>query len=168
MSQHLTISPNAAADRVAVRELVKAYARCTDRRDAKSQMALFTPDTHFAVCMDTKTLTTPQEQHSREALAPLFAELNNYEVTTQFLAQSTSFAPTRDRATEEVYCPADQFAVNGGVRRFMPASLRFYDTFVQMAGVWLFPEPLLYVEWMEQHQLPYRRRTSIGLSAGRS
>jgi hypothetical protein len=155
MNQHLTISPNAAADRVAVQELVKAYARCTDRRDAKSQMALFTADTHFAVCMDTKTLITAQEeQHSREALAPLFAELNNYEVTTQFLAQSTSFAPTRDRATEQVYCLAHHFTVNGGVRRFMPASLRFYDTFVQMAGVWLFPEPPLYVEWMEQHQLP--------------
>jgi hypothetical protein len=31
------------ADRLAIRELVDAYAYCADRRDAKGQMALFTP-----------------------------------------------------------------------------------------------------------------------------
>ena len=38
-----------AADRLAIRELVEAYAHCADRRDAKGQMALFTEDTHFVV-----------------------------------------------------------------------------------------------------------------------
>jgi ketosteroid isomerase-like protein len=52
MSKHVNISPNEAADRLAIRELVEAYAHCTDRRDAKAQMALFTPDTHFFVCMN--------------------------------------------------------------------------------------------------------------------
>src|ERR1700729_2472693 len=47
MSQHVTLSPSEAADRLASRELVEAYAHCADRRDAKGQMALFTPDTHF-------------------------------------------------------------------------------------------------------------------------
>jgi hypothetical protein len=41
MSQHLTISPNEAADRLAIRELIEAYAYCADRRDAKGQMSLF-------------------------------------------------------------------------------------------------------------------------------
>jgi hypothetical protein len=45
MSQHLTISPSEAADRLAIRELIEAYAHCADRRDAKVQMALFTADT---------------------------------------------------------------------------------------------------------------------------
>jgi len=36
-----------AADRLAIRELVEAYAHCADRRDEKGQMALFTDDTHF-------------------------------------------------------------------------------------------------------------------------
>jgi SnoaL-like domain len=34
-----------AADRLAIRELFDAYAHCADRRDARGQMALFTPDT---------------------------------------------------------------------------------------------------------------------------
>ena len=41
MSQHLTISPSEAADRLAIRELVEAYAHCADRRDAKGQMSLY-------------------------------------------------------------------------------------------------------------------------------
>jgi hypothetical protein len=35
------------ADRLAIRELVDAYAYCADRRDATGQMALFTEDTDF-------------------------------------------------------------------------------------------------------------------------
>ncbi len=69
MSKHVTISPNEAADRLAIRELVEAYAHCADRRDAKGQMSLFTADTHFVVYMNAKDPTPSQELHSREALA---------------------------------------------------------------------------------------------------
>ena len=51
MSQHVTISPSEAADRLAIRELIEAYAHCADRRDAKGQMALFTEDADFVVYM---------------------------------------------------------------------------------------------------------------------
>ena len=54
MSKHITISPGEAADRLAIRELVAAYAHCADRRDAKGQMSLFTADTHFVVYMNAK------------------------------------------------------------------------------------------------------------------
>ena len=37
MSPHVTISPNEAADRLAIRELVEAYAHCADRRDARAR-----------------------------------------------------------------------------------------------------------------------------------
>jgi hypothetical protein len=47
MSKHVSVSPEEAADRLAIRELVEAYAYCADRRDAKGQMDLFTTDPHF-------------------------------------------------------------------------------------------------------------------------
>jgi SnoaL-like domain len=47
VTSHATISPLQAADRLAIRELIDAYARCADRRDAKGQMALFTDDIRF-------------------------------------------------------------------------------------------------------------------------
>ena len=54
MSRHITISAAEAADRLAIRELVEAYAHCADRRDAKGQMSLFTADTHFVVYMNPR------------------------------------------------------------------------------------------------------------------
>jgi hypothetical protein len=44
MSKHVTISPAEAADRLAIRELVEAYAHCADRREAKGQVLSLTGD----------------------------------------------------------------------------------------------------------------------------
>ena len=153
MSKHVTISPTEAADRLAIRELVEAYAHCADRRDAKGQMALFTPDTHFVVYMDAKDSKPSQELNSREALAPVFAALNQYDATTHFVGQSTVFKLTADRATGEAYCLAHHVTVEGAKRRLMLASLRYYDSFVKRDGSWLFAERLLYVDWQEERSL---------------
>ena len=153
MSQHLTISPTEAADRLAIRELVEAYAHCADRRDAKGQMALFTENTHFVVYMSAKDPTPSQELHSREALAPVFADLNQYDATTHFVGQSTIFTLTADRATGEAYCLAHHVTIDNGKRRLMVASLRYLDTFVKIDGAWLFAERKLYVDWQEVRAL---------------
>jgi ketosteroid isomerase-like protein len=153
MGKHETISPAEAADRLAIRELVEAYAHCADRRDANGQMSLFTPDTHFVVYMDAKNPTPSQELHSREALATVFAELNKYDATTHFVGQSTIFTLTADRATGEAYCLAHHVTIDGAKRRLMLASLRYLDTFVKLDGAWLFGERLLYVDWMEERAM---------------
>jgi len=153
MSQHLTVSPTEAADRLAIRELIEGYAHCADRRDAKGQMALFTPDTHFVVYLNARDPKPSQELHSREALATVFADLNQYQATTHFVGQSTIFTLTGDRATGEAYCLAHHITVNGGKRRLMLASLRYYDTFVKRDGAWLFAERLLYVDWVDERAL---------------
>jgi SnoaL-like domain len=153
MTKHVAISPNEAADRLAIRELVEAYAHCADRRDAKGQMALFTQDTHFVVYMNVKDSKPSQELHSREALAPVFAELNKYHATTHFLGQSTIFTLTRNRATGETYCLAHHVTVDGGKRQLMLAALRYLDTFVKIGNAWLFSERRLYVDWMEERAL---------------
>jgi hypothetical protein len=153
MSKHVTISPVEAADRLCIRELIESYAHCADRRDAKEQMSLFTPDTHFVVYMDANDPTPSQELHSREALAPVFAELNKYDATTHFVGQSTIFTLAGDRAAGEAYCLAHHVTVDNGERRLMLASLRYLDTFVKIDGAWLFAERLLYVDWMEERKL---------------
>ena len=153
MSKHVTISPKEAADRLAIRELVEAYAHCADSRDAKGQMALFTKDTHFVVYMNAKDPTPSQELHSREALALVFAELNQYDATTHFVGQSTIFTLSADRATGEAYCLAHHVTVDGEKRRLMIASLRYYDTFVKGDGGWLFAERQLYVDWVDERGL---------------
>jgi hypothetical protein len=153
MSIQVSISPTEAADRLAIRELVEAYAHCADRRDAKGQMSLFTADTHFVVFMNAKDPKPSMDLHSREALAPVFADLNKYDATTHFVGQSTIFTITSDRATGEAYCLAHHVTVNGTKRGLMIASLRYLDTFVKMDGAWLFAERLLYVDWQEERAL---------------
>jgi ketosteroid isomerase-like protein len=153
MSKHSAKSPGEAADRLAIRELVEAYAHCADRRDANGQMSLFTADTHFVVYMNAKDATPSQELHSRKALAPVFAELNKYAATTHFLGQNTIFTLTEDSATGEAYCLAHHVTLEGGKRRLMLASLRYLDTFVKNDGSWLFAERRLYVDWMEERAL---------------
>jgi hypothetical protein len=131
MTKHLALPPNEAADRLAIRELVEAYAHCADRRDGKGQMALFTTDTHFVVYMNAK----------------------DPKATTHFIGQSTIFTLTRDRATGEAYCLAHHVTVDGAKRRLMIASLRYLDTFVKIDNAWLFSERRLCVDWMEERAL---------------
>ena len=153
MSKHVAVSPEEAADRLAIRELVEAYAHCADRRDVTGQMALFIADAHFVVYMNAKDPEPSQELHSREALAPVFAELNNYDATTHFVGQSTIFTLTAERATGEAYCLAHHVTLNRGKRHLMLASLRYLDTFMKTDGEWRFAERLLYVDWLERRAL---------------
>lgn len=153
MSRHVAISPNEAADRLAIRELIETYAHCADRRDAKGQMSLFTGDAHFVVYMNAQDPAPSWELHSREELAPVFADLNKYEATTHFVGQSAIFTLTEDRATGEAYCLAHHVTADGGKRRLMVASLRYLDTFAKLGGVWLFAERRLYVDWMEERSI---------------
>ena len=153
MSKHVSFSLAEAADRLAIRELVEAYAHRADRRDTEGQMSLFTADTHFVVYMNAKDPTPSQELHSRDELAPVFADLNKYHATTHFVGQSTIFTLTSDRATGEAYCLAHHITVDSGNRRLMLASLRYLDTFVKWDGAWLFSERILYVDWLEERAL---------------
>jgi hypothetical protein len=153
MNSHTTISPSEAADRLAVRELVEAYAHCADRRDANGQMSLFTEDTHFVVFMNAKDRKPTWELRSRDALAPVFADLNKYDATTHFVGQSTIFSLTDDKAIGETYCLAHHVTVAEGKRRLMIASLRYLDTFVKQDGAWLFAERRLYVDWTEERAI---------------
>jgi hypothetical protein len=153
MSEHITLSPEEVADRLAIRELVESYAHCADHRDAKGQMALFTADTHFVVYMNAKDPKPSQELHSRDELAPVFADLNQYAATMHFLGQTTILTLTQDRGTGETYCMPHHLTVKDGKRRLMIAALRYMDTFVKTDGAWLFAERLLYVDWLEERAL---------------
>ena len=154
MSKHVTISPTEAADRLAIRELVESYAYCADRRDAKGQMSLFTTDTHFVVYMNAKDPAPSQELHSRDALAPVFDDLNRYAATMHFVGQSTILTLTDEQATGEAYTLAHHLTIDGDKRRrLMIAALRYMDTFLKIDGTWLFAERLLFVDWLEERTL---------------
>jgi len=148
------LSPEEVADRVAIRELIDAYAHCADRRDAKGQLALFTADADFVVYMDTAAEQPTQELHGRESLAPVFDNLNTYATTTHFNGQST-VSVAGDRATGESYCLAHHLSsAPDGQRILMVASIRYFDQFVKQDDVWLFAQRRLMVDWTETRAFP--------------
>ena len=152
MAIHRSISPEEAADRLALRELVDAYAHCADRRDAKGQMALFTEDARFVVYMDAKSDIPSQEFQGRDALAPVFDNLNQYEATTHFNGQSTIVLDGAE-ATGVSYCLAHHVSVHGGERSLMIASIRYLDTFTKIDGAWYFAQRRLLVDWIETREI---------------
>lgn len=153
MTPHTAVSPEEAADRLAIRELFDAYARCADRRDAKGQMALFTEDTHFVVFMDAKSDQPSQELHGRDALAPVFDNLNQYAATTHFNGQSTVVV-NGNQATGECYTLAHHITIgDDGKRTLMVASIRYLDQYVKQEATWYFAERKLLVDWTETRPL---------------
>jgi SnoaL-like domain len=152
MTIHRSISPEGAADRLALRELVDAYAHCADRRDAKGQMALFTDDTRFVVYMDAKSDIPSQELQGRDTLAPIFENLNQYVATTHFNGQSTVVLDGNE-ATGVSYCLAHHVSVHGSERSLMIASIRYLDKFTKIDGAWYFAQRRLLVDWIETRKM---------------
>jgi len=150
--EHTSISPQEAADRLAIRELIDAYAHCADRRDAEGQKALFTDDTHFVVYMDGEDADPTQDLRGRESLTAVFDALNQYEVTMHFNGQNTATLEG-DRGTGEAYCIAHHVFSEEGERKIMVAYLRYLDTFVKQGGTWLFAERNLYLEFSDTRPL---------------
>ena len=142
------ITPTEQADRLAIRELVDAYAHCADRRDAEGQKGLFTEDTRFVVYMDGQGSEATYALEGREALTPVFEDLNRYQATMHFNGQST-ISVQDGRASGESYCIAHHLFTDHGQRKLMVAWLRYGDTFVKIDGAWLFAERNLYVDWTE-------------------
>jgi hypothetical protein len=152
MAVHTELTPAETADRLALRELFDAYAHCADRRDAEGQKALFTDDTRFAVYMDGEGTEPTYVLQGREALTPVFDDLNRYEVTTHFNGQST-VTIDGNSATGESYTIAHHVYTENGTRKIMVASLRYLDTFAKTEGHWYFAERRLILDWSETRSL---------------
>ncbi|SON55180.1 hypothetical protein HDIA_1639 [Hartmannibacter diazotrophicus] len=148
MTFPVSISLEEAADRLAIRQLIDAYAHCADRRDAKGQMALFATNTVFEVYMDSRAPEPTQKLSGRDALAPVFDNLNSYHATTHFNGQST-IQIDGVAATGESYCIAHHLTVEGEKRTLMVASIRYLDKFAKQDGAWLFAERKLMVDWTD-------------------
>jgi SnoaL-like domain len=141
-----------SGDRLAIRELVDAYAFCADTRDAEGQKALFTDDTHFVVYMAGEGSEPTDDLRGREALTPVFDALNAYEVTMHFNGQST-VALDGEHATGQTYCLAHHVFSADGERKLMIAAIGYQDTFAKADETWRFAERRLYVRWTETRTL---------------
>ncbi|HUC13901.1 MAG TPA: nuclear transport factor 2 family protein [Acidimicrobiales bacterium] len=152
MALHSSLSPQEAVDRLAIRELFDAYAHCADTRDAEGQKALFTEDARFAVYMDGPGTEPSYVLEGREALSPVFDDLNRYEATMHFNGQST-VTLDGDRATGDSYTIAHHVYSEDGTRMMMVAWLRYLDTFTKVEQTWYIGERQIILKWSEMRPL---------------
>jgi SnoaL-like domain len=148
MAAHSELTSAEAADRLAIRELFDAYAHCADRRDAEGQKALFTADTRFSVYMDGSGTNPSYVLEGRDALSPVFDDLNRFEATMHFNGQST-VTIDGDRAAGESYTIAHHVFTEAGNRQIMTAWLRYLDVFAKLGKSWYFAERELILDWSE-------------------
>ena len=146
----MTAPAGDTADRVAIRELVDAWARHADRREPERQAALFTEDGRVTVYMGQPEAAEPvQVLTGRAELAAAFEALRSYEATTHFNGQHT-VTIDGDRATGETYCLAYHLWTSGGQRTLMIMSIRYLDAFIRQDGQWLFAERRLITDWTDR------------------
>lgn len=152
MSMHTTITPEEAADRLAIRELIDAYAHCADFRQPEAQADLFAPDARTLVFMGDVTPGTPGEPvqvlTTREQHVEGFAALSQYAATTHFNGQFT-IALDGDRATGEGYCLAHHLLESEDGRTLIVMSIRYEDAYTKQDGAWLFAERRLIITWTD-------------------
>ena len=146
----MTAPDGDTADRLAIRELVDAWARHADRREPERQAALFTEVGRVTVYMgEPDTADAVQVLTGRAELEDAFAALRNYEATTHFNGQHT-VTLDGDRATGETYCLAYHLWTSDGQRTLMIMSIRYLDAFVRRDGQWLFAERQLITDWTDR------------------
>jgi ketosteroid isomerase-like protein len=149
---HADLSLAEAADRLAIRELVDAYAQCADRRDVAGQLALFTDDTELIVFSDSRNPEPTQRFRGRAALAPVFGELDNYRATMHFNGQNTTWVDGV-RASAVTYCLVHELAADRTARTLMIAAIRYLDSFVKRDGKWFIRQRQVLVDWTETRPL---------------
>jgi hypothetical protein len=88
----------------------------------------------------------------REALTPVFDDLNRYDVTTHFNGQST-VTLDGNRASGESYTIAHHVFTEDGSRKIMVAALRYLDTFAKIDGRWYFEARDLILDWAETRSM---------------
>ncbi len=138
-----------AADRIAIRELIDAWAHCADRRLAERQAGLFTEDGGYDVYTADPATSAPIDgRRGRAEIVKALAVLDKYTHTTHFNGQS-AVVIQGDRAVGESYCLAHQIFEENGERKLQLLSIRYHDDFARVGDRWFFVHRKLIIDWSD-------------------
>ncbi|WP_213816845.1 nuclear transport factor 2 family protein [Glaciihabitans sp. dw_435] len=148
MSIHTAISPEEAADRLAIRELIDAYGTFADRRLPEQQADLYIPAGRTLVFQGSSSVPdavlTTRDQHIEG-----FSTLSQYSVTTHFNGQFTIELDGADQATGKGNCLAHHLLETEDGRSLILMSIRYEDRYAKRNGEWLFAERRLLIDWTD-------------------
>jgi hypothetical protein len=154
-SNRLTGLTGEAADRIAIHELIDAYAHDADRKLTAAQTALFTDDAIIEAYTDEpgEDGKPVQVLRGREEIESGIGEgLTQYKATMHFNGQSTVHI-NGDQAANESYTLAHHFWSENGKWMLMVQGIRYHDIIVRRDGLWLFAKRKLITDWTDRR--PY-------------
>lgn len=145
------VAPAELADRLAIREVVDAYARGADRRDPVAQAATFTEDGVVRLFEADPAAAAPvQVLTGRSTLAATFTDLvAQYQATTYLNGQST-VTLDGDSATGETYCLAHHLLTEDGERVLLVMAIRYLDRFRRTPEGWRIAQRDLVFDWTDR------------------
>ena len=139
-------------DRVALRDLVDAYARAVARRDVGAVAALFTADGRLVSRLHDTGGAPIVRQGRDEITAALTAGLDRYLLTTHVVGGQV-VTIDGDGATGDTVCLAHHVYEKGGARRMLVMAVRYADTYAREPGGWGFAERQLTLDWRQDRAL---------------
>jgi uncharacterized protein (TIGR02246 family) len=143
------------ADRLALRDLVDAYARHVDQRDAEAVAALFTVDGQLVSRLHDAGTDSPIIRRGRDEIAhALVTGLERYVATTHIVGgQVVSMEGDGDTATGHTVCLAHHVYDSNDGRRLLVMAVRYTDRYARQGRGWGFAERQLHLDWKEDRAL---------------
>lgn len=144
-----TITPEETADRLAIRELIDAYAHFADRRQPDEQAALYADDGRTLVYTDPAASEPTQVLTGHDEHIEGFGILSQYAATMHLNGQS-SITLDGEKATGETYTIAHHLLDNEKGRTLLDLYIRYEDSFIKRDGTWRFAERKLLIDWSDR------------------
>ena len=106
MGKHVNISPEGSRSSPGHPWLVEAYAHCADRRDQRVKCRCL-PQTPISGVDERHKIQRLHRNWTARALAPVFADLNQYAATMHFLGNTRSLSATHPTEAQRrpIACP---------------------------------------------------------------
>jgi len=143
-------------DRLALQELVQAYAHFVDRREFDSLVLLFSPDAILAGYDGDPLGKEPlYQRHGRDQIKEAMHGLLRYESTHHMLGQHMIAFDSDDSsiARGELYCNAQHRYSKGTSAWNRAMMIRYLDLYRRTEDVWHIAERRLAIEWVDIHPI---------------
>lgn len=141
-------------DRVALRDLVEAYARCADRVDGDGLAALFMPEGVLRI-VNRGSEATPRVRTGREEIATAIKGLDRY-VATFHMVGNHYVTVDGDTGTGEAYCIAHHIIGDSGEQVDHVMMIRYQDQYMRQPDGWKLAVRELRVDWTEERTVTSR------------
>jgi uncharacterized protein (TIGR02246 family) len=140
------------ADRLAISDLVHAYAQGVDRRDPESVARLFTEDGTFVAYATPGDAEPTSRSHGHDEITRAIAMARYYRSTTHTIGNHLA-SIEGDRATGETRCVAYHVLGDEGDETLLVWHIRYLDTYERRSEGWRIDDRVLRVDLVSDQPL---------------